>query len=180
MEYDSQTMLYKIPKKDEQNEHLYEIEVKKDKFWLDIFNKSKLRILGENFCRNNKNKGKLIINNKKSSMKDTIPANKNKIKISLLLNKNISNKSEMFKDCKYLQTISIIDTSKNSEDIQNEYLYEFEEKKEQEKNINYDFQKEDDKFSLSLYEDFEYTNILDSSKIESNRSQSSENSTLLK
>ena len=32
--------------------------------------------------------------------------------------------------------------------MQNKYLYEFEESKEQEKNINYDFQKEEDRFSL--------------------------------
>ena len=63
----------------------------------------KLRILDKIFIKNNKNKGKLIINNKKSSLKDFISTNENKIKISLLLNNNISNKSEMFKDCKYLK-----------------------------------------------------------------------------
>ena len=33
-------------------------------------NSGNLRILGKDFCRNNKNKGKLIINNKKSELKE--------------------------------------------------------------------------------------------------------------
>ena len=32
-----------------------------------------IRILGETFVKNNRNKGKLIINNKKSRLKDIIP-----------------------------------------------------------------------------------------------------------
>ena len=60
MELDCHTMLYNISKKEEQDEHKYSREF----FWRDIIDKSKLRIIGENFCRNNKNKGKLIINNK--------------------------------------------------------------------------------------------------------------------
>ena len=96
MEYDSHTMLYKIPKKDEykdseeyeyeeSNEYEYEenneYEYEENDEYENVEdvdlsknnkNKSKLRIFGENLCRNNKNKGKLIINNKKSELKEFI------------------------------------------------------------------------------------------------------------
>ena len=72
MELDCHTMIYNIPKKTQLDRLFYEMVVKTDKFRLDIFSKRKLRILGENFCRNNKNKGKLIINNKKSEIKEFI------------------------------------------------------------------------------------------------------------
>ena len=114
MELDCHTMLYNIPKKDEQDRHKDDIEYKKDnkdifknyigdKFWEDIIYKRKLRIIGGNFCRNNKNKGKLIINNKKTDLQEFInfeSINKEQIKIKMLLNNNLYNKSYMFKDCK--------------------------------------------------------------------------------
>ena len=129
MEYDYHTMLYKIPKKDEykdseeyeyeesneyeyeeNNEYEYEesdeYEYDEDEdLSINTKNKVKIRILGENFCRNNKNKGKLIINNKKSELKEFINIeniNKEQIKIKMVLNKNLYNKSHMFKDCKSL------------------------------------------------------------------------------
>ena len=105
MELDCHTMIYNIPKKDELDRHEDDIEVYKDKFWDDIKYKSELRIMGENFCRNNKNKGKLIMNNKKSEIKEFINIeniNKEKIKIKMVINKNLYNKSYMFKDCKTL------------------------------------------------------------------------------
>ena len=64
MELDCHTMQYNIPKKNDKDRHKYNREF----FWRDIIDKGKLRILGEYFCRNNKNKGKLIINNKKSEI----------------------------------------------------------------------------------------------------------------
>ena len=73
-------------------------------------NESKLRILDEYFCRNNKNRGKLIINNKKSEIKDFINIenyNKEQIKIKMVLNNNLYNKSYMFKDCKSLLELTI-------------------------------------------------------------------------
>ena len=63
MELDCHTMIYSIVK-------IYEFaDINDDEFWRDTRDKRKLRILGEYFCRNNKNKGKLIINNKKSEIK---------------------------------------------------------------------------------------------------------------
>ena len=92
MEYDCHTMLYKIPNRNGKFLSVYpkryEIyESNESKFYkknneykngknrglrLNNKNKIKLRILGEYFCRNNKNKGKLIINNKKSYLKEFI------------------------------------------------------------------------------------------------------------
>ena len=75
----------------------------------NIFN---IRILGETFVKNNRNKGKLIINNKKSRLKDIIPISiikeniENIIKIKMILNKHIFNFSCMFKDCSSLKSIT--------------------------------------------------------------------------
>ena len=71
-----------------------------------------IRILGETFVKNNRNKGKLIINNKKSRLKDIIPISiikeniENIIKIKMILNKHIFNFSCMFKDCSSLKSIT--------------------------------------------------------------------------
>ena len=118
MEYDFHTMLYIIHKKDEykeSEEYEYEEsdEYKNDEDEdLSITNKNKvkIRILGENFCRNNKSKGKLIINNKKTDLQEFINIeniNKEQIKIKMVLIKNLYNKSYMFKDCKRLLELKI-------------------------------------------------------------------------
>ena len=66
-----------------------------------------LRILGEEFKNNNSNKGKIIINNKKFPLKDIISIqNVKQNKILLILNKNIYNKSCMFKNCELLLSVS--------------------------------------------------------------------------
>ena len=71
-------------------------------------NSSELRILGDYFVKNNKNKGKLIINNKKCSIKDIVLfKNINKNKIYMILGKNIYNKSCMFKNCESLESTLI-------------------------------------------------------------------------
>ena len=52
-------------------------------------NSDYIRILGEYFCRNNKNKGKLIINNKKYYLKEFIEIKNMKeerIKIKMIIN----------------------------------------------------------------------------------------------
>ena len=49
MELDCHTMIYNIPKKDELDKHKNDREFRDDEFWKDIWNKSKLRIMGENF-----------------------------------------------------------------------------------------------------------------------------------
>ena len=89
-------------------------------------NSGYLRILGEYFCRNNKNKGRLIINNKKYYLKEFIEIKNMKekrIKIKMLINKNVYDKSYMFKDCESLLELTINDNLEyiknyeNSEEI---------------------------------------------------------------
>ena len=82
-------------------------------------NREKIRILGDYFCRNNNNKGILIINNKKAKLKEYIEINtkkENQIKIKLELNKNICDKSYMFKDCNSLLGLTIVDKLKYVDD----------------------------------------------------------------
>ena len=70
-------------------------------------NKNNLRVLGKEFAKKNKNKGKLIINNKKFSLNEMISVKDiTKNKILMILYENISNKSFMFKDCYSLESFS--------------------------------------------------------------------------
>ena len=80
-----------------------------------------IRILGHDFVKNNKNKAKLIINNKNYRLKEFI---NDKIKINMILSKDISNISHMFKNCVKLLKISIDDDFIN---INDEKFYKFEE-----------------------------------------------------
>ena len=83
--------------------------------------REEIKILGKDFVKNNKNKGKLIINNKKTKLKEfmqiekNIKTSKNKekltipkenLKIYMLLNKEVSNASYMFDDCVLLTQFS--------------------------------------------------------------------------
>ena len=77
-------------------------------------NKTHLRILGKEFVENNGNKGFLIINNKKFRLKEIEEIKKRKI--ILMINKNIYNKSCMFKNCNLLESFSKI---LSDEDIEN-------------------------------------------------------------
>ena len=96
-------------------------------------NEDNLRILGENFVKNNKSKGKLIFRNQKRALRENIEINinSNKVKVKLILNKNIVNKSEMFKDCKFLISFSIKDDDniENIKDKYCEYINNFQEEK---------------------------------------------------
>ena len=86
-----------------------------------------IRILGHDFVKNNKNKAKLIINNKKYGLKDLVNYKEftnDKIKINMILSKDISNISHMFKNCVKLLEISIDDDFIN---INDEKFYKFEE-----------------------------------------------------
>ena len=68
--------------------------------------KNELVILGEEFVINNKNKGFLIINNKKNKLNSKLAISINNFtqeKIKMILNKNIFNKSYMFKNCESLE-----------------------------------------------------------------------------
>ena len=86
-----------------------------------------IRILGHDFVKNNKNKAKLIINNKKYGLKDLVNYKEftnDKIKINIILSKDISNISHMFKNCVKLLEISIDNDFIN---INDEKFYKFEE-----------------------------------------------------
>ena len=73
---------------------------------IDINN---LKILGEEFVKNNRNKGKLAINNKKMffPIKGILSFhNIKQNKIQMILSKNIFNQSCMFSNCDYLESFS--------------------------------------------------------------------------
>ena len=84
-------------------------------------NANELIILGEEFVKNNKNKGFLIIDNKKiklNSKYDISNVNFSQKKIKLVLNRNIYNKSCMLKNCESLESFIpfSIEEEINSED----------------------------------------------------------------
>jgi hypothetical protein len=73
-------------------------------------NTENIQILGIEFVQNNANKGKLIINNKKSRLKPFLEIKnmkEDKVKIKMILNKNTHNKSYMFKNCTTLIKFSL-------------------------------------------------------------------------
>ena len=110
-------------------------------------NNNNLRILGNNFVKNNKNKGKLIVNNKKQKITEFINIiliNDNRIKIKLLLSKNIPNKSCLCRDCTSLLKFSFF----------------LEEKKIPEGNkIIYDTSKGEEENYLDLYPEIKKDNL---------------------
>ena len=65
-----------------------------------------IRILGNKFIKINRNKGKFIINNRKYSFREFISIRyyyyEYKLKIGLILNNHINNKSSMFEECESL------------------------------------------------------------------------------
>ena len=85
-------------------------------------NANELIILGEEFVKNNMNKGFLIIDNKKiklNSKYDISNVNFSQKKIKLVLNRNIYNKSCMLKNCESLESFTpfSIDEEINSKDV---------------------------------------------------------------
>ena len=69
-----------------------------------------IRILGHYFVQNNENKAKLIINNKKNHLLEIINSKDligSKIKIKMILSKDISNFSYLFENCSKLIKFSI-------------------------------------------------------------------------
>ena len=76
---------------------------------------SREKLFGERFVKNNKNKCKMIINGKKKKICSYLPnyhkyLNKDKLKIKLIIIKNISDISYMFSGC--LSLVSLPDISK--------------------------------------------------------------------
>ena len=83
-------------------------------------NNNIIRILGEEFVRNNKNKGKIAYKNKKYSLQELFPLKNelnDKLKIQILLNKNCYNKSYMFKDCSSLLKIKFYKDIYNNDNL---------------------------------------------------------------
>ena len=113
MELKFYTMLYAINKKD--------ISARN--------NKEKLKILGKHFCINNKNKGKLILNNKKFDLKEFINiknSNEKQIKVKMILKENIQDKSFMFENCDSILKLNFndnFDYIKNQEDFEIDYCF---------------------------------------------------------
>ena len=122
-----------------------------------------IRILGHDFVKNNKNKAKLIINNKKYYIKELINNKEFKndnIKINMILSKDISNISYMFKNCAKLIEISNYDDIINIDD--GEYL---------DCNINnnedsYENSNEDNYNNFYNYNDNTYSNCSEIAKSE--------------
>ena len=78
----------------------------------DEIESNDIRMLGHDFVKNNENKAKLVINNKKHKLKGFISTNEllnNKLKIKIILSKNLSNISHMFQNCAKLIKLSIYD-----------------------------------------------------------------------
>ena len=102
------------------NMELYSMTYKLEK------NQTNLRILGKEFVNNNKNKGFLIIDNKKMHLKEIVQIKKSKI--YMMLNKNIYNKNCLFKNCNLLESFSKIipdDDIPKMNNIENDINYDF-------------------------------------------------------
>ena len=121
MELEIYTMLYNV------EEDVFEDDEdnKGDKDSED--NYIRLKILGKHFCRNNKNKGKLILNNKKFDLKEFINIkniNGKQIKVKMILKENIQNNSYMFENCESILELKIndnLDYVENKENFEIDY-----------------------------------------------------------
>ena len=121
-----------------------------------------LRILGEYFCRNNKNKGKLIINNKKTSLKEFIEITniqEKRIKIKMIINKNLYAKNHMFNNCNSLLELTVRDNLEDMENFDNSEINycifeknEFDNKLEKDSEITYE--NERNNVSYELIDDY--------------------------
>ena len=128
-----------------------------------------LNILGKTFVKNNRNKGKLIIENKKYYPNEYIQLNnfkKSEIKIDILLSKDICNLSCMFKDCERLLTFSKKDDEENKE--MNDDIPQIEKNdNEFEYNIN-EIDESKETFYKSLKDNIIYCKCSEISKKEEN------------
>ena len=103
-----------------------EIKRYKMKYKIDnnVLNVNRIKIIDKEFIKNNKNKAKLIIENKKYSFSEYFYLNdfkKSELKIDILFNRDISNLSYMFNDCSSLLNFSI-NNNLEIKEIINEYL----------------------------------------------------------
>ncbi len=100
-------------------------------------NEKVLKIFGHYFVETNCNKGKIIIKNKKYIMNEFLNVDSNQdiiLKIKLVINENIYNKSYMFKNCKSLIGFTIcnyyeeniIDNELEEEKVKEEDLFDYD------------------------------------------------------
>ena len=110
-------------------------------------NKHNIRILGNEFIKNNRNKGKLIIKNKKQYFREFShleKINEKQLKIKMILSNNIYNLSYMFKECESLCRFSIYDKQKNIPEVNSINLVQkdyFSENGESDNDNNISFEK---------------------------------------
>ena len=102
IENKTKEIIYKVQIENENdNKKIIKGEMEKEK------KEAKLKILGHQFVKNNKNKCKLIIYNKKYSLNEFFIIKENKydnIKIGLILIKDLCNRSFIFENCKSLKS----------------------------------------------------------------------------
>ena len=146
----------------------YELIYKIDRNEIDI------RLLGEKFCKRNKIFSKIIYNNKKLPLIDTIEIKnikeENKFKIYVIFYKIILNKSFMFKDCKSLLRISQLKDKKRTYLLKKEKLSEINEEEERKKKL-FDYYDEDEFSKNSLYQALNDTEYLQDYTLISEREQ---------
>ena len=117
----------------------YKMKYKIDK---SLLHKAFLNILGKEFVKNNINKGKLIIENKKYYLKEYIKLNNFKnsdLKIDILLSQDIYNISYMFNNSRSLLKFSIKNNIKNKN-----IDYDYKEKEENDDGLKYNINEKDE------------------------------------
>ena len=123
-------------------------------------NSNELKILGEEFVKNNKNKGFLIIDNKKKKLNskyDISNHNFSQKKIQMILNRNIFNKSCIFKNCESLESFNTFNEScilKNCESLESFVPFSMKEeinsKDEKENTEKESTEEEEDKYEIDI------------------------------
>ena len=121
MEFENYKMIYRIEKRKGDTINILDDNLSKK---VNIYprienkNKDKLIILGIEFVKRNRNKGKLIINNKKYHLKYFLPINKineKTLKIKMILEKYAYNKSFMFKNSEKMINVLIEEEIRDSD-----------------------------------------------------------------
>ena len=114
-----------------------------------------IRILGECFAKRNINKAKIIIKNKKYILKEYINSNKfldDKMKINIILSKDLSDISHMFENCPKLKEFSIHDKTMNiseEEEEEAEEIYQYDN----------DYDENDNDTQNNFYKNLKYDNV---------------------
>lgn len=139
-------------------------------------NKDNIRILGEKFVKNNVNKSKLIINNKKLKLKEFFKIKdikEDKLKIKLYLDKDVFNKGYIFKNCDLLLQFSIF-----YEEIIFENENEFIEYEENEALNEFNIDSNDSDIH-PLYKNLKFNTIFSEEQISKKSGRYTDNSTII-